>query len=302
MKTTKTVRYLQTRHGNISLPAYVPVTTFGEEHPLDRLIQPYLPRLAQAMMVSYYYAKQMKSIPLLPLMIDSGGFASLFSHTELVVEEGLGLMRIARDEEVETIHPRDILEYQESVADVAFTLDFPIPPSMKANDAQLRQELTIANAIWAIENRRRNDMLLFAVVQAWDLASARECAQIYRQYPFDGIAIGGLVPRVRDMKLVLDIVHTVRNEIGDLPLHVLGLGKPEIVSQLFGAGVDSVDSSSYVQMAADGRIWNNPDFRIDDASISDRLHIALCNLAMATATAIPLSASRLLVKTASLVR
>lgn len=44
---------------------------------------------------------------------------------------------------------------QEAIADVGFTLDFPIPPELEKQEAIKRQNLTIANAHWALSNRRR---------------------------------------------------------------------------------------------------------------------------------------------------
>lgn len=81
----------------------------------------------------------------------------------------------------------------------------------------------------------------------------------------------------------------MRNQIGDRPLHVFGIGKPELIARLFQLGVDSVDSSSYVRLAAEGRIWENPDFELPDPSPIDRLHLALRNLATATQIKPPLS-------------
>jgi len=251
-------------------------------------------------MASYHYARQMKEAPRLPLLVDSGGFTSLFSGAHVVPSSGLGVLEIDRDGKAERIHPRDVLELQERVADVAFTLDFPVPPAMDRADAYRRLELTVANAQWALSNRRRRDMPLFACVQAWDAASARECARSYADAPFEGIAIGGLVPRANDLAAVLSIVQAVRTEIDDRPIHVFGLGKPQLVSALFEAGVDSVDSSSYVQLAADGRLWSNPKYKIKDPSPTDRLHLALCNLATATGRALPLSAANLTFSTQTL--
>jgi tRNA-guanine family transglycosylase len=293
-------RHLITRRGEIIYPTYIPVTTFGDKYPLDKMVQPYLPRLSQALMVSYHYAKQISDPPRLPLMIDSGGFASLFDNSRVVKSEKLGVLKIKREDQTETIHPSGVLKLQEQIADVAFTLDFPIPPGMNLREAEKRQKLTIENAHWALANRRRKDLPLFACVQAWDVVSARECAQAFADKAFDGIAIGGLVPRAHDLKLILTIVEAVRVEIGNLPLHVFGLGKPDIVEKLFKAGVDSVDSSSYIKLAADGRLWSNPDYQIVDASILDRLHLALCNLATATGTALPLTAKKMVFTTYAL--
>jgi helicase len=192
------------------------------------------------------------------------------------------------------------LDLQEQYADIAFTLDFPIPPGMDTKQAKKRQRLTIANAHWALANRRQKEMLLFACVQAWDAASAKDCAKAYAVASFDGVAIGGLVPRARDLSAVLAIVEAVRNEIGERPLHVFGLGKPEIIEALFRAGVDSVDSSSYVKLAAEGRLWSNPERQIDDPTPTDRLHLALCNLAFATGRTLPLSAANFVFSTSAL--
>lgn len=148
-------RMLKTRRGIIRYPTYIPVTTFGEKYPLDKLIQPYLPRLAQAAMVSFHYARQI-SMPLrVPLFVDSGGFVSLFDAARIRKLDKLGVLEVASEGNVLRIHPRDVLELQERIADVAFTLDFPIPPNMEKREARRRQRLTIANSLWALANRRR---------------------------------------------------------------------------------------------------------------------------------------------------
>src|SRR6476646_10325522 len=111
--------HLNTAHGQIRFPAYVPVTTVGERYPLDDLVRPYLPRLAPAVMVSFHYARQMKERPSLPLLIDSGGFASLFQNSKVNVLGGLGVLETTLEGAKETLHPREVLEFQEQHADVA---------------------------------------------------------------------------------------------------------------------------------------------------------------------------------------
>ena len=121
-KTTP-INHLATASGRIPFPSYIPVTTFGKRYPLDDLVRPYLPRLAAAMMVSFYYAQYMKEHPGLPLLIDSGGFASLFKDVEVNQDRGLGVLERSTDEDFEITHPKDVLDFQEKYADVAFTLD-----------------------------------------------------------------------------------------------------------------------------------------------------------------------------------
>jgi helicase len=275
-------RLLTTPSGTIQFPAYLPVTTFGNKYPLDGLIQPYLPRLAQAIMVSHHYALRMTKRPRLPVMIDSGGFAALFEGSRILKRDGLGVLEVNLNEEPELLTPWDVLEFQEDHADIAFTLDFPIPPTLDRKEARLRQKLTIENALWALNNRRRSEMKLFACIQGWDAASIGRCAAAYAEHPFDGIALGGMVPRARDREFVLSCIHAVRQEIPELPLHVFGLGHPDFLHALFAAGVDSVDSSSYVKAAADGKSWFGSGEPLTDPSPTDRLRLALENLAFAS--------------------
>jgi tRNA-guanine family transglycosylase len=282
-------RQLLTPSGTLQFPAYVPVTTFGNKYPLDGLIQPYLPRLAQAVMVSHHYARQMTKRPRVPLMIDSGGFAALFEGSRILEEGGLGVLEINLGDSPERLTPWDVLEFQETHADLAFTLDFPIPPGLPLKEARKRQKLTIANALWALHNRRRSEMKLFACIQGWDPKSFGRCAAAYKKAKFDGVALGGMVPRARDHDLVLDCVRAVRKEIPDLPLHVFGLGHPDFIGELFAAGVDSVDSSAYVKAAADGKGWFGDGGILSDPTPTDRLRLALENLAFASSRARPQS-------------
>jgi hypothetical protein len=53
-------------------------------------------------------------------------------------------------------------------------------------------------------------------------------------------------------------------------------------------GVDSVDSSSYVKLAADGRKWSDREFRLQDPSTPELLQLAIGNLATASGRHLPL--------------
>lgn len=69
----------------------------------------------------------------------------------------------------------------------------------------------------------------------------------------DGLAIGGLVPRVkRDPQQVIAILEGVR-AVTDKPLHAFG--HPRMVDVLRQRGVTSFDSSSPMRAAASGITW-----------------------------------------------
>lgn len=284
-------RSLRTRRGDLAFPAFLPVTTFGEKYPLDDLLRPYLPRLASAVMVSAYFLRDVTEGPDLgvPLFVDSGGFASIFTGARVRrTRDGLGTITYGD----RTITPADVLALQERVADVGFTLDLLIPPGTLPRAAKRSHRLTRANALWALNNRRRTDLPLYGVVQAWDALAAAELAREYLEAGFDGVAIGGLVPRLSQVDRVESVVSAVRTAAGPLPLHAFGIGHPDQVARMLRLGVDSVDSSSYVKYAANGQLYSAPHIRHADLTPHERVHLALCNLAAATGKTLPLPMAR----------
>lgn len=276
-----------TRRGNLKLPTFFPVTTFGQKYPLDRLIRPYLPRLCQGILVSHHYAayldEQSEDRPDIPLFIDSGGFALLFEGAK-VIKHG-GVFAIAT-QSGERITPEQVLERQMRHAEIGATLDFPIPPACESKRERNRRfKATLTNAEWALQNNRRPDLLLYASLQCWDEGSAREAtrhiAKInHHNRRFAGIAIGGMVPRLRDPDYVRNIIETVRAEWSG-PIHVFGVGSPTMVRNCLEWGANSTDSSSYVQYAANGRHLNPRIHSIPEEQLTPlgRMQLALRNLA-----------------------
>ncbi len=247
-------RSLTTRSGSIQFPAFLPVTTFGGKFPLDEVVRPYLGRLAPAAMASHYYAQQMKTSLDLPLFVDSGGFASMFEGSKVVEH---GDLAVIETKDGTVIHPAQVLAFQEQHADIGATVDFLIPPQMEEEEAQWRQDLTVRNALWALQNRAGGGFRLYASVQAWDAPSALRVMEQLAGHPFDGFALGGMVPRIGQPDGILEIVRAIRHIEPDRPLHVFGIGQPALLSRLFAEGVDSSDSSSYVQNAA-GKKYLDP--------------------------------------------
>lgn len=228
-------------------------------------------------MVAYHYAQQMEERPQLPLFVDSGGFALLLPGSRAERrDDGTGvIVTTGGDGAEDVVTPEQVLRFQESTADFGATLDFPIPPGCDTVEAARRQALTIANARWAISRRSSSSMRLFGCVQGWDLDSYVHCADALLEAGYTDLAIGGIVPRLHDRELVLSIVRAVTRLQPQL-LHVFGIGKPDSARAVAEAGATSVDSSSYVKAAADGKRWDGT--YVADASVFERVRIALDNL------------------------
>ncbi len=287
-------KIITTGRGDIYTPCFIPVTTFGPAYPLDGLLRPYLPRFAQAIMVAAFYARQMPADyrSRIPVCVDSGGFASLFENSRIGWSEtdGFGYIEVAGDDGVERTTAADVLLLQEKVADIGYTLDAIVTPETPLAEARRRIDFTIRNAQWAKAHSHNSGLKLFASLQCVDAFSAGESTREYVRLGFEGIAIGGMVPRLKDLPSVLEIVETVRSFAGDdMPIHVFGVGKPEIMAQVISAGADMCDSSSYVKAAAEGKSWLYPEHHIDGLSVTERALVALENLSAACGQPAPVT-------------
>ena len=245
-----TPRHLIVKGQQIALPTFFPVTTFGGKFPLDDLVRPYLPRFAPGIMVSYHYAKKMKKRPQGVVFVDSGGFASLFEGSKSVDHENFTVITTKEGDE---ITPPDVLTFQEKHADIGATVDFLIPPDTPQDEAKRRQAQTLKNALWAVSARTRPNFMLFASIQAWDAASAMHMTQALASHPFDGYALGGMVPRISKPNEIIEIIRAIRSVDPVRPLHIFGIGSPALMLKLIAAGADSFDSSSFVRAAVDGK-------------------------------------------------
>jgi len=249
---------LMTNHGLIETPNIFPVhgLSFNDKMIMDDLMRPYLKREACGLLISSWYILRSNLKDLRKdlhlegtiLFIDSGGFASLNKNAELKVENDLPVIKT---EEV-IITPQEVNTIQNKYADISVPLDVPIPLKISEERAKELTRLNIKSALYSLDNRKtKNKNLLFASIQAWDYNSAREITEEISTHEFDGFAIGGLVPREKNLKILCDIIMGVKSEIPeDKPVHVFGISNFKLLPILFYLGVDLVDGSTYLQNAA----------------------------------------------------
>lgn len=278
----RNVAAIKTRSGEVRWPAFVPVTTLTGEFSLDDLVRPFLGRVAKCALVSMHYARGAKTKMVdVPLMLDSGGFAVLRDGSRIEEFAGLGSVVTKDDDGNEvSLSPADVLHRQEDLADIGFTLDFPVTPGMESGEAQRRMRLSLANAKWAVSNRRRRDLVLFGGVVGESPQDYVSMAKEMVEIGVDGLAIGGMVPRAANWDVVEKIVRGVVSQAGQLPVHVFGIGKPSRIKALFELGATSCDSSSYVRAAAEGHVWGLG--KVKGPDMATKLHGALSNLTCAT--------------------
>ncbi len=197
-----------------------------------------------------------------PLFVDSGGFKLMNSRTfGSPPEEG--------GEENEWgiyTNPESILSLQYDYgADLLATLDYPIPPDLNEAEKHQRVENSIDSAVECIrllhEDERYEDWepTVYAAIHGHDHEEiAYYVSTLFQrtEYPeaIDGLAVGSLVPlRSGNIGTLVDIVQGATDAIpparrDEIALHVFGIGGG-LTPLLATLGVDSYDSSTYVQAA-----------------------------------------------------
>ncbi|AFZ19907.1 tRNA-guanine transglycosylase [Allocoleopsis franciscana] len=194
-----------------------------------------------------------------PLFLDSGGFKLLWNKSVnlsaygLSIEDGKG--------------SQTILELQKDFnGDIVATLDYPLPPGLARAEAEERMERSIENAVSAAKELRKRlgyQPFLYVAAHGQDRDSIgsyvkrvfdRFQAEGLEDYHF-GLAVGSLVPLRGGHKYsaIVNLIQGLQENIPEerrdkIPIHVFGV-TGNIVPLLAYLGVDSFDSSTYIQEA-----------------------------------------------------
>lgn len=206
-----------------------------------------------------------------PLFVDSGGFKLMNSRTfgDAPAEGG------AVNEWGIYTNPESILSLQYDYgADLIATVDYPIPPDLKAEEKRDRVEDSIDSAVECIHLLKEDDRfedwnpVTYAAIHGHDIDDITYYVQQLFERPdyssaIHGLAIGSLVPlRSGNIDTLVDIVQAATEAIPEerrdnLALHMFGVGgRPGPLIAVLG--VDSYDSSTYTQ-AANHKKFVHPD-------------------------------------------
>ena len=198
-----------------------------------------------------------------PLFLDSGGFKLLYNT-------GLDLKEFGIEKETEA---DDILALQEDFGgEIVASLDYPLPPGLERSEAEKRMNLSLENAcrVASLLSTKTQPPFLYVCCHGQSQSDIKN----YVRHVFDrltgvlpafGLAIGSLVPlRGKQDSEVLERISGVQNAIPEsarfhTPIHAFGVSG-ELAPILAYMGVDSFDSTSYIQ-AARGLNYADPSTR-----------------------------------------
>ena len=195
-----------------------------------------------------------------PLFLDSGGFKLLYNT-------GLDLKEFGIEKEAEA---DDILALQEDFGgEIIATLDYPLPPGLERPEAEKRMNQSLENAyrVATLLTSKTQPPFLYVCCHGQSQSDIESYVrQVFDRLlgvlPSFGLAVGSLVPlRGKQDAQILERICGVQKAIPEserchTPIHAFGVSG-ELTPILAYMGVDSFDSTSYIQ-AARGLSYSDP--------------------------------------------
>ena len=194
-----------------------------------------------------------------PILTDSGGF-QVFSLAPLrkISEEGV-VFRSHRDGSKHLLTPEKVIEIQEALgSDVMMVLDeCPPYPSPRA---YLETSLELSNR-WALRSlaaRTRPDLALFAILQGgMEPDLRRRAAEVLREHPFDGFALGGLSVGEGQEAMLSTVESAAPHLPADKPRYLMGVGTPLDIAEAVARGIDLFDCVLPTRNARNGMLFTS---------------------------------------------
>ncbi len=180
-------------------------------------------------------------------------------------------------------NPRSILDLQYDYgADMLATLDYPIPPGLADDEKYERVEKSIDSAVECLRLLEEDekyadwDPTVYAALHGHSHDEvgyyvSKLLERTNYEDSLDGFAVGSLVPlRSGKIEMLVDIVQGATmaippNRRDEFALHVFGIGG-QLAPLIAALGVDSYDSSTYVQAAQHQDFINPKDGKKTNAT------------------------------------
>jgi queuine tRNA-ribosyltransferase len=288
--------WLDTPHGRIRTPAFMPVGTRAAVKAVD---SEDLEGVGTEIVLANTYHLMLRPGSSLitklgglhdfmawqgPILTDSGGF-QIFS-LEPVIDESGAKFRSVYDGSTVELTPEDAVKIQEDLGpDIAMALDVCVGLPAPRARVQAEMERTLRWAERCREAHNRSDQALFGIVQGGvDPDLRAESARKTAELGFPGFGIGGLsvgeTAEERDLALECAIAELPMKK----PRYVMGLGDTDGLLEAISSGADMFDCVLPTRLARHGKVLTrfgdfnlrNAEFEADDGPIDDACPCHTC--------------------------
>jgi queuine tRNA-ribosyltransferase len=254
-RTAARLGTLETPHGSVSTPVFMPVGTVGTVKGLT-IDQVWATGAGLILGNTYHLALRPGSDRVArlgglhqfmgwdgPILTDSGGFQifSLAARTK-ITEHGATFHSHIDGSKLE-LTPEESMAIQERLgSDIAMVLDHVIALPATYEDVVEAMERSTRWAARCLEAATRPEQAKFAIVQGGLDADLRKASvEGLKQYPFHGFAIGGLSVGEPPQDMYRVISATAPHLPVDKPRYLMGVGTPIDLLEGIARGIDMFD-------------------------------------------------------------
>jgi queuine tRNA-ribosyltransferase len=245
---------LQTPHGAIETPIFMPVGTHGA---LKAMTPAQVEETeAQIILANTYHLHLKPGESLVkkagglhkfmnwdkPILTDSGGFQVFSLPKKRIGEDGVHFRHELTGEEI-FLGPREAMQIENDLgADIIMAFDecIPYPATHDYSAKSIKKTLRWAES--CLKHHAREDQALFGIVQGSVYEDLRrECAEQMKAMDFPGYAVGG-VSVGEGLELLKKVVeYTAPFLPEDKPRYLMGVGLPEDILASIERGMDMFD-------------------------------------------------------------
>jgi queuine tRNA-ribosyltransferase len=262
---------LQTAHGEIETPAFMPVGTQATVKALDP--RELLEAGTQIILGNTYHLFVRPGLEVitaagglhqfmnwsLPILTDSGGF-QVFSLAKIrkITPDGVEF-RCHLDGSRLFLGPREAMHIQGVLgSDIAMVFDDCPPAGSSRSELTAAVDRTIRWAQQCREQSRSPGQRLFGIVQGGtDVDLRQRCVKALLDLGFDGYAIGGVSVGEAESEIYRAIEITLPLLPPNKPRYAMGLGTPAQMVELVARGVDMFDCVLPTRVARNGTAFTH---------------------------------------------
>ena len=261
---------LDTPHGNILTPIFMPVGTLGT---VKAAAPEELKALGTQILLGNTYHLHLRPGDELihklgglhrfmnwngPILTDSGGF-QVFSLAKLLKREEEGVVfRSHIDGREVKLSPESSIAIQQNLGStIMMCFDECLELPAEREKVQRSLELT---SRWATrcKDARTTDQALFGIIQGGGEEGLREeSLQQLQEIGFDGYSIGGLSVGESNEEMYRVTRHIAPRMPSDLPRYLMGVGEPRDLLEGVEAGVDMFDCVLPTRNARNGSLFTS---------------------------------------------
>lgn len=265
---------LETRHGPVQTPIFMPV---GTQATVKGLTPEQVEATGAQILLGNTYHLNLRPGPELirqlgglhrfmnwdkPILTDSGGF-QVFSLAKLrtVTDSGIEF-RSHLDGQRLFLGPRECFDIQAALgSDIAMVLDECPPYPCDREACATAVERTLRWAAAFLDHAREDGFLerghhVFGIVQGSTFSDLRrECAESLAAMDFPGYAVGGVSVGEPESAMLEQVAASAPYLPSDKPRYVMGVGTPPQLLKMVGLGMDMFDCVMPTRLARHATVF-----------------------------------------------